>query len=80
MVILFSFTFDLPPFQLYNRTKLSVVSYTFNGSSAKAVIIKCSDLLVDDNSNHNVDNDAYPTLFVTHTVYPCYSYSCSKYA
>lgn len=63
----FSFTFDLPPFQLYNRTKLSVVSYTSNESSAKAVIIKCSDLLVDNNSSHNVDNDAYPTLFVTHT-------------
>ncbi len=60
-------SFDIPPFQLYNQTKLKIVSYISNESNAKIVIIKLKNLMYDNNSTYNSDKEAYPTLFVSHT-------------
>lgn len=60
-------SWDLPPFQLYNRTKLTVVSYTSNESSAKPIIMKVKDLVYDADSTYNSDKEGTPTLFVAHT-------------
>jgi len=60
-------SWDLPPFQLYNRTKLTVVSYTSNESNAKPIIMKIKDLVYDADSTYNSDKEAFPTLFVAHT-------------
>lgn len=63
----YSFTFDLPSIQLYNRTRLSVASYISNESSAKPIIIKIGDVIVDSDSTYNSDREGFPTLFVSHT-------------
>lgn len=63
----YSFTFDLPPFQLFNQTSLKVVSYISNESSAKPIIIKIDGLLYDANSTYNSDKESYPTLYINHT-------------
>lgn len=63
----YEFSWDLPPFQLYNNSKLKVLSYISNESNAKLIIIKIKDLLIDTNSTYNTDKEAYPTLFINHT-------------
>lgn len=63
----FSFNFDIPAFQLFNRTKLSVASYISNESNAKPIIIKIGDIMFDTDSTFNTDREGYPTLFVGHT-------------
>jgi len=63
----YSLSFDIPSFQLFNQTKLKVISYTSNESSAKIIVIKIDGLLYDANSTYNTDKDAYPVLFVSHT-------------
>ena len=63
----YSFSFDIPSFQLFNQTKLKVISYTSNEASTKIIVIKIDGLLYDTNSTYNSDKDAYPTLFVSHT-------------
>ena len=60
-------TWDITPFQLYNRTKLRVVSYTSNESSAKPIIMKIKDLSFDTDSTFSSDKEGFPTLFVAHT-------------
>ena len=63
----YEFGFDIPQFQLFNRTKLSVVSYISNEASAKPIIIKLKNTLYDTNSTYNTDKEAYPTLLINHT-------------
>lgn len=63
----FEHSWDVNPFQLFNRTKLSVVSYTSNESSAKPIIMKIKDLVFDADSTYNSDKEGFPTLFVAHT-------------
>jgi hypothetical protein len=63
----YELSYDVPPFQLYNQTKLKVVSYISNESNAKIIIIKLKNLMYDNNSTYNSDKEAYPTLFVGHT-------------
>jgi len=63
----YEFSFDVPCFQLFNQTKLKVISYITNDHNAKPIIIKIKDLLYDGNSTFNTDKEAYPTLFVNHT-------------
>lgn len=63
----FSFSFDLPVVQLFNRTKVSVASYISNESNAKPIIIKVGDVLIDNDSTYNSDRDGFPTLFIGHT-------------
>lgn len=60
-------SWDIPPFQLYNRTKLTVVSYTSNESTAKPIIMKLKDLTYDADSTYNSDKEGFPTLFIAHT-------------
>lgn len=63
----YEFSWDLPQFQIYNNSKLRVISYVSNESSAKLIIIKIKDLLIDNNSTYNSDKEAFPTLFINHT-------------
>lgn len=63
----YEFSWDLPQFQIYNNSKLKVVSYISNESSAKLIVIKIKDLLIDNNSTYNSDKEAFPTLFINHT-------------
>ena len=63
----YEFSWDLPQFQIYNNSKLKVVSYISNESSAKLIVIKVKDLLIDNNSTYNSDKEAFPTLFINHT-------------
>ena len=41
----YEFGFDIPQFQLFNRTKLTVTSFICNENSAKPIIIKLKNLL-----------------------------------
>lgn len=63
----YEFSWDLPQFQLYNNSKLRVVSYISNESSAKLIVVKIKDLLIDGNTTYNTDKEAFPTLFINHT-------------
>lgn len=63
----YEFSWDLPQFQIYNNSKLKVISYVSNESSAKLIVIKIKDLLIDNNSTYNSDKEAFPTLFINHT-------------
>jgi hypothetical protein len=63
----YEFSFDLPPFQLYNQTTLSVISYTINENNSKPCVIKVKNLHYDASSTWNSDKEGYPTLFTTHT-------------
>jgi len=63
----YEFSWELPQFQLYNNSKLKVIGYISNESSAKLIVIKIKDLLIDNNSTYNSDKEAYPTLFINHT-------------
>jgi hypothetical protein len=62
----FEFKFDVPPFQLYNQTKLRVISFTTNEHNAKAFYIKVKDLLFDNNCIWCSDKEGYPMLYVNH--------------
>ena len=66
----YEFGFDIPPIQLYNRTKLSVVSYVSNEDNAKPIVIKLKNTLYDNNSTYNTDKEGFPTLFVNHLKVP----------
>lgn len=63
----YEFSWDLPQFQIYNNSKLKVVSYVSNESNPKIIVIKIKDLLIDNNSTYNSDKEAFPTLFINHT-------------
>ena len=63
----YEFSFDIPPFQLYNQTKLSVVSYTTNENTAKPLYIKVKNLMYDTGSNYCSDKEGFPMLYVSHT-------------
>lgn len=63
----FEHSWDVPPFQIYNRTKLSVVSYTSNESTAKPIIMKIKNVMFDADCTFSSDRDGNPTLFVAHT-------------
>lgn len=62
----YEFSFDIPQFQLYNQTKLSVISYTSNEATAKPIYLKLKNLLYDTSSTWSNDNEAYPYIFINH--------------
>lgn len=59
-------TFDVPQFQLFNQTKLSVISYVSNEDAAKPLIIKLMNLLHDNQSTYSNDKESYPIIYVNH--------------
>lgn len=59
-------SFDIPSFQLYNQTKLSVISHTSNEDAAKPLIIKIKNLLFDTQSTYSNDKEAYPIIYINH--------------
>ena len=64
----YEFSWDLPQFQIYNNSKLKVISYICNdNNNAKLIVIKIKDLLIDNNSTYNSNKEAFPTLFINHT-------------
>ncbi len=63
----FEYSFDIPPFQLYNQTKMRVISFVSNEETAKIVIIKVKNLSIDANSTYNSDKEGTPILFCGHT-------------
>lgn len=61
------FTFDIPQFQLFNQTKLSVISYTNNNDAAATpLIIKVKNLLYDNQSTYSNDKESYPIIYIIH--------------
>lgn len=62
----YEFSFDIPPFQLYNTTKLSVISFTSNENSAKPLYIKIKNLNYDVGSTYCTDKEGFPMLLVSH--------------
>jgi hypothetical protein len=63
----YEFTFDIRPFQLFNQTKLKVISYVTNENTAKPSIIKLKNLQYDNNSTYNTDKEGFATLFASHS-------------
>ena len=57
-------SFDIPSFQLYNQTKLSVISHTSNEDAAKPLINKIKNLLFDTQSTYSNDKEAYPIIYI----------------
>lgn len=64
--IYYEFSFDVPPFQLYNRTNLKVVSYTSNENTARPMYIKIKNLQYEPESTYCSDKEAFPLLYVSH--------------
>lgn len=60
------FSFDVPPFQLYNQTSLRVISFTSNEDVAKPIIIKVTNLMYDASTNYCNDKEGFPILFINH--------------
>lgn len=63
----YEISWDINQFQLYNLTKLKVLSYISNEASAKPIIIKIKDVLYDAQSTYNSDREGFATLYVNHT-------------
>jgi hypothetical protein len=64
--IFYEFSFDVPPFQLFNRTNIKVISFTSNENTAKPMYIKIKNLQVDADSTWCSDKEGYPMLYVSH--------------
>jgi len=62
----YEFSFDIPPFQLYNRTNLKVISFVSNENTAKPMYIKLKNLMYDSDSTYCSDKEAFPMLYVSH--------------
>jgi hypothetical protein len=62
----YEFSFNVPPFQLFNRTNLKVISFTSNENSAKPMYIKIKDLSYEADSYWSSDKDGFPILYVSH--------------
>lgn len=63
----YEFSFDVPPFQLYNQTELKVISYTSNENTAKPMYIKIKNLMYDVQSSWCNDKEGFPMLYVSHS-------------
>jgi hypothetical protein len=64
--IYYEFSFDIPPFQLYNRTNLKVVSYISNEHTTRPFYLKIKNLLYDADTTYCTDKEAFPLLYVAH--------------
>lgn len=63
--IYYEFTFNIPLLQIYENTRLRVISYVSNENNARPLIIKLKNLLVDSNSTYSNDNSD-PILYISH--------------
>jgi hypothetical protein len=63
-------TFDVPQFQLFNQTKLSVISYVSNEDAVKPLIIKLMNLMHDNQSTYSNDRESYPIIYVNNQKIP----------
>lgn len=63
----YEFSFDIPAFQIYNQTKLSVVSYTINENASKPMYIKIKNLSYDNTSTWCSDKEGFPMIYASHT-------------
>jgi hypothetical protein len=64
--IYYEFSFNIPPFQLYNCTNLKVVSYISNENTAKPMYIKIKNLQYQPESTYCSDKEGFPLLYVSH--------------
>jgi hypothetical protein len=64
--IYYEFSFDIPPFQVYNMTKLTIISVTSNENTVHPLYIKLKNLNYDVGSTFCSDKEAFPMLFVAH--------------
>jgi hypothetical protein len=62
----FEFSFDVPPFQLYNQTELKVISFTSNQHASNPMYIKIKNLMYDIQSSWCNDMEGFPMLYVSH--------------
>ena len=62
----YEFSFDIPPFQLYNRTNLKVISFVSNENTTKSCYIKLKNLMYDADSTYCSDKEGFPMLYVSH--------------
>lgn len=62
----FKFSFDIPQFQLYSQSKLSVISFTVNQHATQPMYIKVENLQFKGDNYYSSDKEAYPFLFVSH--------------
>lgn len=62
----FEFSFDVPPFQLYNQTELKVISFTANQNASNPMYIKIMNLMYDTQSTWCNDMEGFPMLYVSH--------------
>jgi len=64
--IYYEFSYDVPPFQLYNRTNVKVISYTANENTARPFYLKIKNLLYDADTTYCSDKEGFPMLYVSH--------------
>jgi len=64
--IFYEFSFDIPPFQLYNKTKLKVISFTENENSSQPMYIKVKNLMYEPDCYWCSDKESFPLLHVSH--------------
>ena len=62
----YEFSFDVPPFQLYNQTELKVISFTANQNTSAPMYIKIKNLMYDVSSSWCNDMEGFPMLYVSH--------------
>lgn len=62
----YEFTFDIPPFQLYNQTELKVISFIANQNASNPMYIKLKNLQYDVASSWCNDKEGFPMLYVSH--------------
>ena len=62
----YEFSFDVPPFQLYNQTELKVISFIANQDTSSPMYIKIKNLMYDAQSSWCNDKEGFPMLYVSH--------------
>lgn len=62
----YEFSFNINQFTLYNTTRLRVVSFVSNENTAKPLIIKCKNLLIENSTYTSSDNDGNNIIYISH--------------
>lgn len=62
----YEFSFDITPFQLYNQTKLSVISFTVNQNNAQPFYVKITNLQFKNEAYFSSDKEGFPFIYVSH--------------